>query len=131
VSLPRLWQNFTTGYGHFSSLWREVLSPESFAVVQELAGRDVTQARLEPQDGAHIVYDFASTYNRWSRDRYKLVETMTPLYYGRVAAFVNHTKDMTTAEVEQNVVERQATVFEEEKPYLLERMDRWQAAAAV
>jgi hypothetical protein len=56
---------------------------------------------------------------------------MTPLYYGRVAAFVNHTKDMTTAEVEQNVVERQATVFEEEKPYLLERMDRWQAAAAV
>jgi hypothetical protein len=131
VSLPRLWQNFTTGYGHFSSLWREVLSPESFAVVQELAGRDVTQARLEPQDWAHIVYDFASTYNRWSRDRYKLVETMTPLYYGRVAAFVNHTKDMTTAEVEQNVVERQATVFEEEKPYLLERMDRWQAAAAV
>lgn len=131
VSLPRLWQNFTTGHSHFSALWREVLSPESFEAVEELASRDVSAARLEPRDWAHIVYDVASTYHRWSRDRYKLIETMTPLYYGRVAAFVVQTADMSTAEVERDVIDRQAEVFEAEKPYLIERFDRWQAAVEV
>jgi glycosyltransferase involved in cell wall biosynthesis len=131
VSLPRLWQNFRSGYEHFAPLWREVLSPDSFAVIESLAANDISRARLEFEDWAHIVYDFASTYNRWSRDRYKLVELMTPLYYGRVAAFVVQTSDMTTAEVERDVVERQAEVFEQEKTYLLERMDRWQVTAPV
>jgi hypothetical protein len=131
VSLPRLWQSFSAGYRHFSPLWREVLSRESFAVVEDLARRDAAQATLDPVAWAHIVYDFACTYNQWSRDRYKLVETMTPLYYGRIAAFVNQTADKDTAEVERDVVERQAEVFESEKAYLLERMDRWQVAAPV
>jgi len=131
VSLPRLWQNFVSGYEHFSALWREVMTPESFAVVQRMASHDVTRAHLEPEDWAHIVYDFASTYNRWTRDRYKLVETMTPLYYGRVAAFVASTANMTTAEVESEVIERQAEIFEREKGYLLELVDRWPATATV
>jgi hypothetical protein len=33
--------------------------------------------------------------------------------------------------VERDVVERQAEVFEQEKTYLLERMDRWQVTAPV
>ncbi|MBI4545919.1 MAG: glycosyltransferase [Gemmatimonadetes bacterium] len=127
VSLERLWANFQSGFEHFRSLWSEVLTPESYAAVQALAQRDLAAARLEYRDWARIVYDFAYTYSRWSRDRYKLVETMTPLYYGRVAAFVAETADMTTAEVEERVVERQAEVFEEEKIYLLERFAQWDA----
>lgn len=127
ISLERLWMNFQAGFEHFGPLWREVLSPEGYAVIRDLAARDLSEARLDPRDWAHMVYDFAYTYNRWFRDRYKLIETMTPLYYGRVAAFVVETADLTTEEVEERVVERQAEIFEEEKAYLLERFDQWEA----
>lgn len=45
---------------------------------------------------------------------------MTPLYFARIAGFVNRTKDMTNEEAEQ-VVEKQAEMFEENKDYLLKR----------
>jgi hypothetical protein len=66
-----------------------------------------------------------NTYHRWSRDKYKLVELMTPVYYARVAAFVMASRDMTTAEAEQEI-EKQALVFEAEKPYLFPRMAVWE-----
>jgi hypothetical protein len=47
---------------------------------------------------------------------------MSPLYEARVAAFINETAEMTSAESEQ-VVERQAEVFEQEKSYLLNRWE--------
>ena len=50
---------------------------------------------------------------------------MTPLYFARIASFVNRTAEMSTGEAE-GVVEEQALVFEEMKGYLL---DRWDAAA--
>jgi hypothetical protein len=48
-----------------------------------------------------------------------------------VAAFVAETSNMDTPDVERDVIERQAEAFEQEKGYLLERMDRWPAAAPV
>jgi hypothetical protein len=43
---------------------------------------------------------------------------MRPLYYARVASFINRTKDMTTQEAEK-LIEEQAQTFEDLKPYLL------------
>ena len=47
---------------------------------------------------------------------------MTPLYFARVASFVNRTRDMNNAQAEE-VVEEQAEVFENLKPYLIQRWD--------
>ena len=53
---------------------------------------------------------------------------MRPLYYARVASFMNRTKEMTTAQAE-DVIEEQARIFEDLKPYLLEVWNRtWSAA---
>jgi hypothetical protein len=126
-SLERLQGNFVAGYEHFSPLWREILSAESFDSLSRLAALRHPEARFEPNLWARIVYDFAYSYLRWSRDRYKLVEIMTPIYYGRIASFIVETAAMTTDEA-GGVVERQAEVFEEEKSYLLERLDNWETA---
>jgi hypothetical protein len=48
----------------------------------------------------------------------KLLGIMTPLYLGRVASFINYTRDMSSQEAEE-VVREQAQVFEELKPYLV------------
>jgi hypothetical protein len=124
-SLDMLHGNFRAGYEHFSPLWREILSAESFAQLSNIATLHQPEARFGPDMWAHIVYDFAYSYLRWSRDRYKLVEIMTPIYYGRVASFIVETSAMTTVEAD-TVVERQAQVFEKEKFYLLERLGSWE-----
>ena len=69
---------------------------------------------------SHILYDAASTYHCWPVNRFKLVELLTPLYYARVASFAKTVQNMTDEEAEQEV-EKQASLFEEEKNYLLER----------
>ena len=78
---------------------------------------------MPTDDWAKIVYDFAATFHKWKRDRGKLVEIMRPLYYARVASFINRTKDMTTQEAEK-IIEDQAQIFEDLKPYLLKNWDQ-------
>ena len=59
-------------------------------------------------------------------DRQLLVGMMTPLYFARVASFVNTTRDMSNVEAEA-VVQQQALIFEEMKGYLVERWDEEEA----
>jgi hypothetical protein len=67
-----------------------------------------------------ILYDIAVTFRNWKRNRVKLVNMMTPLYFARIAGFITETKDMTNGEAEK-VVEEQAEMFENSKDYLLQR----------
>lgn len=123
-SLDRLQTNFRVGFEHFAPLWREILAAESFGRLEQLASRREPDGAFDPRLWARIVYDFAYSYLRWSRDRYKLVEIMTPIYYGRIASFIVETSAMSTVEADE-VVERQAEVFEQEKAALIERLDQW------
>jgi hypothetical protein len=66
------------------------------------------------------LYDIAITFHNWKRNRVKLINMMTPLYFARIAGFVNKTRDMTNEAAEQ-VVEEQAEKFENTKDYLLQR----------
>ena len=65
------------------------------------------------------MFDFAAAFHGWTSDRKQLIDIMRPLYHARVASFVNRTRDMTTLEAE-DVIEQQAQVFEDLKPYFLE-----------
>ena len=125
VDLDRLIAKYQSSFRHFHSLWREVVEPQQFAVLERLATADAAAFDMEPRDWARIVYDFAYTFHKWSRDKYKLVELMTPVYYARTAAFVRTSRDMTLQQADDEV-QRQADVFEAEKPYLLRRMTAWE-----
>ncbi|HEU4340774.1 MAG TPA: glycosyltransferase family 2 protein [Candidatus Binatia bacterium] len=122
VNQELLIENFKLGFRHFSVLWREILSSDSYATVEKLAGRDGKAFLLDVTRWAHILYETAATFHHWSKDRSKLVDLMSPLYEARVASFINETANMTTAEAEQ-VIEAQAEVFEKEKPYLVRAWD--------
>jgi hypothetical protein len=52
-------------------------------------------------------------------NRKKLVNLVTPLYYARVASFVSESWDMDSQHAEQ-LVEKQAQAFENDKDYLIE-----------
>jgi hypothetical protein len=55
----------------------------------------------------------------WKVNRYKLIEVMTPLYFGRVASFVHQSWDMSSEQAEA-LVDEQAQEFENHKDYLIE-----------
>jgi glycosyltransferase involved in cell wall biosynthesis len=123
VDLPGMIANFREGFRNLSVLWEKIINPQSFSVLQSLAKNKKDENFLMPtEDWTKIVYDFAATFHEWKRDRGKLVEIMRPLYYARVASFINRTKDMTTQEAEK-LIEEQAQTFEDLKPYLLKNWE--------
>jgi hypothetical protein len=69
-----------------------------------------------------IIYDFAVYFNFGGMNRMLLLDSLTPLYFGRVASFVAQTYKLSDRAAEA-AVEEQARVYEETKPYLL---SRWQ-----
>ena len=124
LDLPGMVGNYKEGFNNLSVLWEKIINPESFAVLKSLArNRKKDHFHMPTEDWVKIIYDFASTFHRWKRDRGKLVEIMRPLYYARVASFINETKDMNNAQAEE-VIERQAQNFEQLKPYLLKIWDK-------
>ncbi|MGD2245850.1 MAG: glycosyltransferase [Candidatus Aminicenantes bacterium] len=124
VDLPGMIENFKEGFKNLSVFWEKIVNPQSFAVLKDLTRKRKKESFLMPtEDWAKIIYDFAATFHRWKRDRGKLVEIMRPLYYARVASFINRTQDMSTTEAEE-VIDQQAEVFEDMKPYLLKNWER-------
>ncbi|MCK4353407.1 glycosyltransferase [candidate division WOR-3 bacterium] len=118
VSFESLKLELRDGFSHFGTLWKEIISEEAFKELGSvLKGRT---ENLSPELWAKIVYDFAFIFNLWERNRHKLVDILTPLYFGRIASFILETKDMTNSEAEA-VIEHQAVVFENLKSYLVKR----------
>jgi glucosylglycerate synthase len=118
VDQELLIHNFKLAFQHFGALWKDLLSPPCYATVQKLTASERKNFVLDAVSWAHILYEIAATFHHWPKDRAKLVDLISPLYEARVASFINETADLTTAESEQ-VVERLAEVFEQEKSYLL------------
>ena len=52
-----------------------------------------------------------------------LLVLMTPLYFARVASFINQTRKITSSQAEE-LVEEQAQVFEDHKDYLIRVWDQ-------
>jgi glucosylglycerate synthase len=117
----RMIRIFREGFEHFGVFWQNVISPENFAFLKELYSSPDLDFRLPAGVWARIVYDFSATFHAWVRHRRQLVDTMSPLYYARVASFVMETQGMDRESAEL-VIDRQACEFEALKPYLL---DRW------
>ncbi len=117
IDVDRLLGAYRRGVDHFGPIWKEVMAPATYE------GWRTADASIVMPPGLWVrtVYDFAAAYLRWQENRGALLDMMVPLYYRRIASFVEETRDMTTADAEREVVERNALMFEEEKPYLLER----------
>jgi glucosylglycerate synthase len=118
VDLEGIIDKFKVGYQQFSSLWKEILCPDCFSDVQKANDLGASDFYLPTPTWVRILYDLAATFHAWKRNRFKIMEVVTPLYYARVASFVRETWDMTS-DAAESLVEDQASKFEELKGYLL------------
>ncbi|GAO02867.1 hypothetical protein PSR1_01743 [Anaeromyxobacter sp. PSR-1] len=114
---------FELGWQDLRALWGAVLPPQTMLALQRIA-RDPPEAfRMPDAVWARVVYDFAVGWRVKIMDREQLLRSMTPLYLGWVASFVNEVGGLGRPETEARV-ERLCEAFEAEKPYLISRW-RW------
>lgn len=118
VNLNNLIYKFKTGYQQFWPLWKEIFSEPVFAEVEKAYQQTPENFRLPVGTWVKILYELAATFHAWPTNRFKIVELVTPLYYGRIADFIIETRTMTSEEAEK-IVEQQAEIFEKNKDYLI------------
>lgn len=122
INKEALLQYFKLGYANFASLWKEHLGEEVFAVVTALAAHTDGEAfQMPTETWVRIVYRYAILFHNTKRQRFKILDTLIPLYYARVASLVEALSEVSSQEAEV-FYEEQAKVFEQEKKVLI---DNW------
>lgn len=120
VNVERMVGNFRQGLADLSSIWRQMLAPETMDELAPLQSCPLQSFRIPDDLWARLVYDVAASYHRRSMPREHLLRAFTPLYLGRTATFVLETQGLTSAEAEGRI-EALCRVFEQRKPYLIAR----------
>ena len=151
VNTVRLVSEFSNGALTLADTWRAMFAPANLEAILELAeeaGRmgDAARSALEMDTpGARVPttavmaealagYHFPD--DLWARAIYdliiaarddpdgvdKMVASLVPVYFGRVASFIIENRDLTTDQAEERVI-RQAREFELLKSYLVEAWD--------
>lgn len=118
VTLSALVSKFKAGVDSNRSLWEQFLSKDVISELETLARLDESTFEFPPLLWVRTVYEFAVAYNSGSHPPDDVIDSLTPLYFGRTAGFVRETEEMTGAEAEE-VLESLAELFEKEKPYLV------------
>jgi len=141
VNARGLLDEFAKGALTLGEIWAAALPADTLATVERLAseaGRAAEAAgradkptpaeesgfNFPDEAWARTIYDYAVAHRARAVPIDRLVASLIPLYFGRVASLIVETRELTTDQAEV-FVERQARAFELSKPYLVER---WAAA---
>lgn len=110
---------FKLGFTNFHGTWERIIDPEDYKVIEALAKEeDLSSFQLPTDTWVRIVYHYAVAFHLTPRMRFKVLDTLIPIYNAKVASLVNNLRDISTKEAE-NYYEEQAKEFERLKPYLI------------
>lgn len=110
---------FRIGFKNFGGVWHKFLDAEDLNTVKALArNTKVDQFTMPTECWVRIIYQYVRAFHATPRQRMKLIDTLIPLYYGRVASMINELEDKTAQEAE-DVFEQNGQTFENMKDYLL------------
>jgi glucosylglycerate synthase len=122
VSVDRMLKAFQLGLTEFLPLWDGVVSREVLADLKGLS--PMSPNFLFPDNlWVKVIYDFSLAAHRKAMTLEHLLKSLTPLYLGRVASFIQETRDSGHEAVEEKI-EDLCRVFEREKPYLIDHWDK-------
>jgi glucosylglycerate synthase len=117
----RMLGGFLQGVRDLYPVWERILAPETLSDVLVLGEYATGEFRFSDSLWARVVYDFLLAYRERVVYRSHVAQSLAPLYLGRVASVVWETRNLPPTAVAK-ATERLCQVFEEWKPYLL---DRW------
>jgi glycosyltransferase involved in cell wall biosynthesis len=120
VQPDRMVRAFHLGLKDLLPLWEQALTDETLGQLYPLGLLEPDDFRFPPPLWARVVGDFAVAHHERRLPRDHLLRALTPLYLGRVAAFVLETR-AGSSPVGADALERVSLAFEAEKPTLSAR----------
>ena len=114
---------FALGAQDLRRFWGAVLPPQGLYALARIPRDPPEGFRMPDRLWARVVYDFAIGWRVKAMDRLQLLRSMTPVYLGWVASWVNEVASLDAAAADERV-EKLCEAFEAEKPYLISRW-RW------
>ena len=120
INKERLYSRFTQGVENIIDQWKAALAPEVFSKLTEVADIGAELFDFPTELWAKILFDYAIAFRKGDDRADLLLDSLQPLYYGKVLSYVNKVETMSTQQAEE-YVEDQCLIFEETKPYLISR----------
>ncbi len=121
VDPERMQIGFVQGVRDLLPVWERILAPENLGEVLELSDRPLERFRFPDRLWTRVVYDFLLAYRARVVYRSHAVQSLAPLYLGRAASVILETRQRPPAALLLSAA-RLGGMFEEDKPYLV---DRW------
>ncbi len=118
ASVRVLVEKFKAGAAEQDEAWDEILSEDTRDVARKAAETGNASA-IGGRFWAKAVYEIVAAA-KTRDDTEALARALLPLYFGRVAALIGEVQGLDQDGAER-VVDQQAVIFEQTKPYLLER----------
>ena len=110
---------FKVGYNNFAGVWERVIDGRDLEVVRKLVTMPKKDDFFLPiETWVRIVYGYARHFHLTPRQRFKVLDTLVPLYNARVASLINELKDLDPEGAERSF-EEHAQSFENMKDYLI------------
>jgi len=120
VDTERLFSKFREGLPSYVGVWERVLSPEVFSKLLETFEMEKSVFDFPTGLWARILFDSAVSHRNRVCDLDLMVDSLLPLYFGKIFAFVKKTSRMSARQAEE-AIEEDCMVFEMTKPYLVQR----------
>ncbi len=124
VDLERLVHGFQSGVENLLPIWRKFLDHRCIESLVKMSRMSVSGFTFPDDFWVKIIYDFALGYHHRAIHPEHLVKSLTPLYLGRTAGFINQLEESGSDEVEETI-ENLCREFREQKEYL---KSRWSTA---
>ena len=120
VDSKKLFRKFHDGFDQCGEIWETLLSADVYKKLMEIGGMKEKVFTFPTDLWARLLYDMAVAYRDALCDRDLMMDSLIPLYFGRIFSFVKRTKRMSTRQAEE-AIEEDCMTFEMTKPYLIRR----------
>ena len=110
-------EGFKEGFLRFEDVWKQILHQDVFMKIWEIQALSLETFEFPHLLWALTLYDYAVAFRRETVPRETCLESLMPLYLGRICSGARSTENMDVREVEV-YSEEQCRVFEETKPWL-------------
>ncbi len=114
--------SFQQGCRALVPVYESFLRPELVRELRLLADQPMEQFRFRDDIWATLIYEYAVAFHKRTLDRKHLLQSLTPLYLGKVTSFVLETQGLDQRGAEDKI-EELCRDYEQIKSYLVRRWE--------
>jgi hypothetical protein len=109
---------FVLGFVQYQRLWKSCLGNNIYNKLGEIREMPMAQFSFPSELWARILFRYAISYKNKVVDRRLLIQSLMPIFLGKMLSFIKKTERMSIQQAEE-YIENECMIFEEMKPYLL------------